>query len=412
MSRRGIVRRLGAGLAAVGLLAGCASPPATPSASPSASSARPPVTPTASASSASATPSPRPTQTPRTPFEACLAQAGELSLAEQVGQLYMMAIQVGTPVETAVVQMTDSQAGAVILLGNWTGGLDSTAQYTQTLQAAAPPGRPVLVAADQEGGLVQRLSGPGFATIPSAVEQGTFPDAELRGSWQRWGRELRNAGVHFNLAPVADVVPAAEVWNNPPVGQLDRGFGSDPEQVARQVGLVIQGLSDARVASSIKHFPGLGRVSENTDFAVAHDSVSTGSDAELLPFSAAIEAGASSVMISSAIYDQIDPANPAVFSSAIIEGILRERLGFDGVVISDDLGVAASVASYPVAERGTLFLQAGGDMVIVADAAAAQQMVDATLAVAQADPVFAAELATKVARLLALKQSYGLMNCG
>ena len=102
----------------------------------------------------------------------------------------------------------------------------------------------------------------------------------------------------------------------------------------------------------------------------------------------------------------------AVFSSAIIEGVLRERLGFDGVVISDDLGVAASVASYPVAERGTLFLQAGGDMVIVADAAAAQQMVDATLAVAQADAEFAAELATKVARLLALKQSYGLMNCG
>ena len=116
-------------------------------------------------------------------------------------------------------------------------------------------------------------------------------------------------------------------------------------------------------------------------------------------------------MVSSAIYTQVDPDNPAVFSEQIVTGVLREQLGFDGVVISDDLGVAASVASYPVAERGINFLAAGGDMVIVADAGATQVMVDATVALAESDPEFAGQLASKVARLLTLKTSVGLLDC-
>lgn len=361
------------------------------------------------------TPSPtEPSQTteqpPADPQTACLAQASQLSIADQVGQLYMMAIQVGTPVETAMAQLQASRAGAVILLGNHTQGLSEISLYTQHLQTAAP-GIPVLVAVDQEGGQVQRLQGPGFDTIPPASEQGLFSDAELRGSWQRWGRELKNAGVSFDLAPVADVVPADQVGVNQPVGVLQRGFGSDPQLVAAKASEVVRGLSDARVASSVKHFPGLGLVNDNTDFAVGYDRVSMLTADELAPFQAVIDAGASSVMVSSAIYTQVDPNNPAVFSSEIVTGILRERMGFDGVVISDDLGVAASVASYPIAERGINFLRAGGDMVIVADAGAAQTMVDATVALAEADPAFADQLSAKVARLLVLKSSIGLMSC-
>lgn len=323
----------------------------------------------------------------------------------------MMAINVGTPVGAAVSQMQASGAGAVLLLGNRSDGVLVTAQYTGQLQAAAPAGLPALVAADQEGGQVQRLQGPGFGTIPPAIEQGQLSDEQLRTSWQEWGRQLREAGINFNLAPVADVVPGDQVAVNQPVGALQRGFGADPVVVARQVAEVVRGLSDVQVASSVKHFPGLGRVNDNTDFAVGHDHISTLSDAELIPFQAAIDAGAGSVMVSSAIYTRVDPDNPAVFSPTIVTGILRERMGFDGVVISDDLGAAASVASHPVAERGNDFLRAGGDMVIVADPAAAQTMVDATLALAQSDQEFADQLALKVARLLALKASVGLMVC-
>ncbi len=403
-------------LVAVLGLAGCATHPDAPTPATTTSAAPATTTrPSASPASEAPTTASMQPQTPSAPLEgfaACLAQAERLDLNQGAGQLYMMAINAGTPVEAAVADLGATGAGAVILLGNRTDGLSAIAQYTQQLQAAAPGGVPLLVAVDQEGGLVQRLQGPGFDRIPPAIEQGQFSDAELAGSWQRWGRELRNAGVNFNLAPVADVVPADQVAINEPIGQLQRGFGPDAAVVGRQVGQVIAGLSASRVASSVKHFPGLGKVPQNTDLSVGHDTTSTLSEQDLASFAAAIDAGVGSVMVSSAIYDQVDPDNPAVFSSAIVTGILRERMGFDGVVISDDLGVAASVAAYPVEERGVRFLQAGGDMVIVADPVAAHTMVVATVAAAEADPAFAEELATKVARLLALKASVGLLTCG
>ena len=345
------------------------------------------------------------------PATQCFAYAQQLSLAQQVGQLYMTVLMAGSDVDQAIAQISASGNGAVILLGNRTSGLAAVQSETQQLQDAAPGGIPLLIATDQEGGLVQKLSGPGFATIPAATEQAQLDNTELRGSWQRWGHELRNAGVNWNLAPVADVVPADQVANNAAIGQLDRGYGSDPEVVGQKVAEVIGGLSDSRVASSAKHFPGLGRVNENTDFAAGHDRVSQLDDADLASFQAAINAGASSVMVSSAIYDQVDPDNPAVFSSTIVTGILRERMGFNGVVTSDDLGAAVAVAGYPVADRGLAFLRAGGDMAVVADSAAAQQMVAATLAAAQADPQFASEVTEKAARVLDLKTDLGLMSC-
>ncbi|MGI5950630.1 MAG: glycoside hydrolase family 3 N-terminal domain-containing protein [Brooklawnia sp.] len=394
-------RTLTAAIGVCLLLAGCARGPAAPQ----PGSPGPTGTPVPPAPPTSAT-------RPATPADGqtCLARAEVLGIADQVGQLYMQAIQVGTPVETAVEQLRASRAGAVILLGNHYESVEQIAQYTEQLQTAAP-GIPVLVAVDQEGGQVQRLQGPGFDTIAPATEQGLLSDTELHQRWVAWGSQLASAGVNFNLAPVADVVPADQVGVNQPVGVLQRGFGSETELVAGKVAAVVGGLAEAGVTSSVKHFPGLGQVNENTDFAVGHDYVSTLSRAELAPFQAAIDAGAGSVMVSSAIYTQVDPDNPAVFSEQIVTGILREQLGFDGVVISDDLGVAASVASYPVAERGINFLAAGGDMVIVADAGATQTMVDATVALAETDPEFASQLAAKVARLLALKASVGLLDC-
>ncbi len=395
-------------VAALGLATGCASTPGPAESGLTSVPSRP----TTVAAQTSA-PASEPGQ-PASGSEAeasCLAAAQQLSAAEQVGQLYMMAIQTGTPVETAVAQLQTTGAGAVILLGNWTRSASELATYNQQLVAASPSAFPVIVAADQEGGLVQRVQGPGFETIPAATEQALLDADELRADWQRWGGQLVQGGVRFNLAPVADVVPADQVSVNQAVGQLRRGYGSDPQLVAELVGQVVQGLDAAGVASSVKHFPGLGQVTENTDLAVGYDHTSTLTDDQLMPFQAAIDAGASSVMVSSAIYTQVDAANPAVFSPAIVTGILRDRMGFDGVIISDDLGVAAAVASYPVANRGLDFLRAGGDMVIVADPQAAQAMVAATLAAAQSDPDFAGQLADKVARLFALKTDVGLMSC-
>lgn len=400
-----LTRAVGATLLLGFGLAGCATPRATSTTSAAPVPSPAPTTQTATAQATTAPVPPAPQPNP------CLVAAGKLELADQVGQLYMMAINAGTPVDVAISQLQTTRPGAVILLGNRSDGASVTAQYAAAVRAASPQEYPVLVAVDQEGGLVQRLQGPGFDRIPSATEQALLSDAELRAAWQQWGSQLREAGIDWDLAPVADVVPADQVGINEPVGQLQRGYGSDPARVAGAASAVIQGLTDAGLASSVKHFPGLGNVPRNTDFAVGHDQTSLLTEAELASFQAAIDAGASSVMVSSAIYTQVDPDNPAVFSSTILTGILRERMGFAGLVISDDLGAAASMAAYPVGDRGVGFLRAGGDMVIVADPGNAQTMVDATLAAAQADPAFAAELTVKVTRIFELKQYQGLMTC-
>ena len=130
------------------------------------------------------------------------------------------------------------------------------------------------------------------------------------------------------------------------------------------IAAVIRGLTKAKVASSAKHFPGLGSVKVNTDFGVAVDTTTDANSDSIASFRAAMKAGVSSVMVSSAKYQKLDPGVPAMFSKKITTDLLRTKLGFDGVIISDDLGNAKAVASVPAAQRGTTFLVAGGDLVI------------------------------------------------
>ena len=132
----------------------------------------------------------------------------------------------------------------------------------------------------------------------------------------------------------------------------------------------------------------------------------------LEPFRTVIEGGVDSVMVSSAVYTQIDPENEAMFSSAIIDGMLRGDLGFDRVVISDDLGAAKSVEDIAPSDRGVRFIEAGGDLAINADPTIMTAMVEATVAKAESDEAFAARVTESAARVLTLEESAGLMECG
>ncbi|HSN44347.1 MAG TPA: glycoside hydrolase family 3 N-terminal domain-containing protein, partial [Propionibacteriaceae bacterium] len=298
-----------------------------------------------------------------------------------------------------------------IYLGSRDVSVADSAAQSMRLAALGEDLIPVLIAADQEGGRIQRMAGPGFSTIPSAREQGTMDDEALRTSWAKWGRELVTAGVRFNLAPVADTVPESQLRSNAPIGALQRNFGTDPDDVSDAVVAVVEGLADAKVATSLKHFPGLGRVTTNTDFGVAVDDVTTTRDDLLEPFTEAMEAGVSSVMVSSAIYSRIDPGVPAVHSSTIVTGLLREQLGWQGVVISDDLGAAGALDSVAARDRGVRFIAAGGDLVINADPGTIDEMIEETLARAASDRAFADGLDAHVSRVLQLKASVGLVEC-
>ncbi|MEV6282968.1 glycoside hydrolase family 3 N-terminal domain-containing protein [Kribbella sp. NPDC051770] len=395
------------------LLTGCAdtsSPTAGPSTAPSSSVPLPPSDTPPPVSTPTDQPS-TPTSTPQT---GCLDQklAG-LTLRERAAQLIMTGITATgmTSAERTVVR--GRKPGGVLLMGN--GG---SLAHTRTAMAAATAAATVdgirpFVAADQEGGKIQRLKGTGFDRIPAATVQAGWSAQKLTSEATQWGRQLKQAGVNLDLAPVADVVPKSLGDGNAPIGALDRGYGSTPGPIGVHVAAFVKGMDAAGVMTSVKHFPGLGRVRGNTDFSAGVvDTVTVRGDADLAPFAAGIEAGSDLVMVSTVTYTKIDKTNRAVFSPTIVQGMLRGDLGYDGVVITDDVGAAAEVASVPAGDRATLFIEAGGDVVITAKASLTATMVDAVVAKAQQDKKFSAQVDASVRRVLALKQSRGLVSCG
>lgn len=388
------------GLAA--LLAACSGAPGSgPSPEPA------PDTVPATESTPESTPetSPEPTVDPRS----CRSLVDAMDPAQRAGQVFMVAVTNGPTPDSATMQViTDHQIGNVLLLGNSTGGVAHVREFTDDIRLMA--GAEVLIAVDQEGGQVQRLQGPGFDRIPDAVEQATAPD--LMADAQRWGEQLAEAGVDVNLAPVADVVPAEMTGRNAPIGQLRRGYGSDPEAVGEAVTDFVSGMHAAGVGTSLKHFPGLGRVVGNPDFADrVIDDQTTRDDPGLAGFRAGVDADASMVMVSSATYTKIDPDHQGVFSTVIMQEMIRDELGFDGVVISDDLGVAENLAAVPVEDRGWRFIAAGGDLVINADPAKARQMSERLVAEMDSDPDFAEQVADSATRVLELKAWLGRVDC-
>jgi beta-N-acetylhexosaminidase len=374
------------------------STPSTPSSLPGSSSTDP---------SSSASPRGSSTPPPRDPVERVFAAMSE---AERVGQLLMVDCP-STGVSAATVQaIRADHVGSIILDGTTTAGQQAVAQVSRQAEDDNPSAAKLFIATDQEGGLVQRLQGAGFSRIPSGVEQGSIPPATLQADARDWGGQLRGAGVTVDLAPVLDTVPVGQ-GPNPPIGDLERQYGSTPAAVTAHGVAVARGLAQAGVVATVKHFPGLGRVSGNTDeTGGVTDTVTTRRDPYLAPFRAAIRARVPFVMVSTAIYSRIDPGTPAAFSKTIITGMLRHDLGFTGVVITDDVGHAAQVAGVPVADRAVRFVRAGGDIVLTVDASQAGTMAQALLVEAGRDASFKQLVDAAVLRVLRAKQAAGLLG--
>jgi len=339
------------------------------------------------------------------------ASRGFASMTERqrVGQLLMVDCPTTGVAAATTTAITRYHVGSVILDGTSQAGVQATRRVTDHLQRLAPARVKLFISTDQEGGLVQRLQGPGFTRIVSALQQGTIAPSRLQGFAQGWGDQLRAAGVNVNLAPVLDTVPA-HFGSNPPIGDLDREFGHTPAVVRAHGVAVLRGMAAAGVDATVKHFPGLGRVRGNTDTTSGvTDSVTTRNDPYLAPFRAAANAHVPFVMMSTAIYSRIDPGTPAAFSKPIVTGMLRGGLGYRGLIISDDVGGAAQVANYSVGERALRFISAGGDVVLTVDATQARPMTGALLARARRDATFRAQVNAAALRVLQAKQARGLL---
>ncbi len=359
--------------------------------------------------------SPRPSRTVPTP--SCVDRVlSAMSDSQVVGQLFMGAAQIPTTTDADMTVLRRYQVGSVILMGRSQVGVWRTRGLTDRLQSLRQTDRAgsvgLLVSADQEGGQVQTLKGPGFSAIPEALAQGRWTASELQTHATQWAAELRTAGVNLNLAPVADVVPPEIGTGNGPIGRYGRQFGYSADVVARQTTAYVKGFRKSGVLTTLKHFPGLGRVSGNTDTtANVTDTTLTRYDRDVRAFGSGIAAGAAFVMVSSATYTRIDPKRQAVFSPTVLNGMLRQDLGFRGVIVSDDLGKAVAVRSVPPAQRALRFIRAGGDMVLTADTADIPAMVGAVRDAVRHDPALRARALDSARRVLTAKQAAGVLRC-
>lgn len=250
-------------------------------------------------------------------------------------------------------------AGVVVYARNFTSA-EGLRDLTAAIRRAA--GGPVLIGIDQEGGTRFALREP-FTVWPSAADLGRLGDEHCAERVARaMAIELRAAGCNLNFAPMLDL----HVNADSPV-TTDRSFGADPRLVAQMGAAFIRGLHSGGVLSCAKHFPGHGdaAVDPHLDLPVFSGTMERLGTKELVPFAAAVDAGAPLVMTAHILLPQIDPENPASLSGKMLNGVLRRRLKFDGLILADDLGMGAISKRYGAGEAAVRTILAGTDVAML-----------------------------------------------
>ncbi|WP_328920312.1 MULTISPECIES: glycoside hydrolase family 3 protein [unclassified Streptomyces] len=262
----------------------------------------------------------------------------------------------------------------------------------------------VLVAIDEEGGDVTRLEVRHGSSFPGNLALGAVDDLELtRAVAQELGRRLAECGVNLNWAPSADVNSNP---GNPVIGV--RSFGADPHLVARHTAAYIEGLQAAGVAACTKHFPGHGDTAVDSHHALPRIDVDLDTlyARELVPFRAAIAAGSRSVMSAHILLPALDPDRPATLSPQILTGLLRNELGYDGLIVTDGMEMQAISATYGIERGSVLAIAAGADAICVGggleDEATVLRLRDALVAAVRTGELPEERLADAAARVRAL----------
>ena len=390
------------------LTAGCAARPAQPTDTPAAE--------TTPAAAPSPTPTPEPTPTPDPIAEAVAAMTTE----QKVSQLLVAGIE-GTQLgQDAVQAVQDYQVGGVILFGRNVESAWQLAELTNGLKDLNGDYTPLFLCVDQEGGRVDRMP-PEVERTPSAWSVGQTLDTEGVGA--AYGALLAEecAAFGFNM----DFAPSLDIWSNPDNTVIgDRAFGNDWEWTAFFGMSAVESMEEqGGVIPVVKHFPGHGDTSVDSHVAlpVVDKSLEELWQSELVPFNMVLnqedyfgaQAGPSApaVMVAHILLSQVDPDYPASLSHRVVTGLLREEMGFDGVVCTDDLTMGAVSNTYGMGEAAVLAVEAGCDLLLVchgADNLTAAR--DALLEAVDSGRLSPERLDESVKRILSLKVEYGLTN--
>jgi beta-N-acetylhexosaminidase len=272
-----------------------------------------------------------------------------------VGQLMLVRMQGKTPSASFLTRIRSGEIGGVVLFAGNYGAAGPAALVTRLQQAAASGGQPrLLIAIDQEGGVVRRLPG-----APSLAPPQMRTAAIARAEGLATALNLRRYAINVDLAPVLDVGRGGFI--------TVRTFGRTPLQVATRGTAFARGLAAGGVLATGKHFPGLGYAGSNTDNAATVVRASLPQlDADLLPYRTAIAAGLKVVMVSTAVYPALGAQVPAACSPLVVTRLLRRELGFRGVVITDDLKSAGVNEYVSTPQAAVKAVDAGVDMVLAA----------------------------------------------
>jgi beta-N-acetylhexosaminidase len=323
--------------------------------------------------------------------ERALEAVDRLTLRQQIGQLIVSSFPDPAPPGYIRRRLRARETAGVILFGFNASGEASWRRLTRAVQRHAR-GR-ALIMVDQEGGEIRTVDWAGPAA--GAPEQGDATSVR-RGARQAGG-QLARVGVNVNLAPVADVPAGAA----PVMGF--RAFAGDAQGIAARTRAFIAGMRSAGVATAAKHFPGLGRAQVNTDDASA--LVRGGVEADLIPFRAAIRERVPLIMLSHALYPELDADRIASQSPEVVTGLLRDGLGYEGVIVTDSIEAQAVLDRGGVASAAERSLRAGADLVLTTGSASWNLIHPWLLREAQASPDLRKRVRESAARVLALKEA-------
>lgn len=336
-------------------------------------------------------------------------QVAKMSLEEKIGQMLLVGID-GTVLDAKAKDMiTKDKVGGIILYANNIKNLPGMVSLVNELKASNTDNpAPLFVSVDQEGGKVSRMPAE-YASIPSNAKVGQSNNAEAAGTMGKLlARQVKAAGFNVDFAPVLDINSNPK---NPVIG--DRSFGPSADKVV-QLGIAeMKGIASEGIIPVVKHFPGHGDtgVDSHLELPVVKKSREQLAKLEWVPFQAAVKEQADAVMVAHILYPQLDPGKPASISAAIIGGLLRGEMGYQGVVITDDLTMGAIMKHFDLGTAAVDSVKAGSDILLVAHGYDNEQRVrQALLNNIKNGKLKESRIDESVHRILALKQKYGLTD--
>ena len=331
----------------------------------------------------------------------------EMTLDEKIGQMIVVGFN-GTDVSEELTNLVNiNKVGGVILFKR---NIETSQQLKELNNNIEGLNKeiPLFISVDEEGGRVNRLPSD-MESFPSAREVGLKNNKDYAyNNGKSMGESLKVTGFNMNYAPVLDIFSNPQ---NTVIG--DRAFGSDIETVSTMGISTMKGIEDEGIISVVKHFPGHGDtfVDSHYGLPIVYKSLKELDNFEFIPFKKAIEEGCKAIMVSHILLDKIDNKNPSSMSKTVITGILREKLGFDGVIITDDMEMKAITENYTIEDASVKSIIAGCDILLIGSGTEyVNKVIDAIKEAILNGHISEERIDESVTRIIKLKSEYLKFN--